>query len=258
MLSEPLNLIRGTADAQTLGILPESENDLQAIRNAIRDVLEEHIRHPFHTLREVGIQSDLRDALRRQLRPSFVALASPHPSEGRVAASWSSAHQTCRVALEMKITGPDISKSTSTDVVVLRAGDPVRLQWRGGGPGDAVAQIDAQHVAAAIEIKASPSTTAERRRYVRDVQRLSALQQNGSAGFFVVVDKSLALYGTPTNRRKSQSDWLKCPVVQCKLQLREVRLSAPENHNEPAVEIWDIASDDASWRPRCHLARARS
>ena len=228
-----------------------SNDDRNAIRQAIYDTLSAHIKAPFHTLREAGLQADLRTFLQSRLSPSTVSVAQPVPQNQHSSFAWSGGQTTTsRVALEMKIRSKSSEPVTVTDIVILQSKNPAILQWRNGGPGDVVSQISPEQVIAAIELKASPATPAERTRYIKDINKLIALTDIGIFGFFVHINKSISLYG---NHQKKPQDYTECLTLD-ELQktsdmVTKNKLSEGLQH-QPSVEIWDIAINDGKWMPR--------
>jgi hypothetical protein len=188
MLTQPVHIAMSTHD-ETL--------------SCIKALLADHADEPFGVLRESGVQAELRGHLLRAFPERVSArLDQPH-APGRFA--WQEPVLTKRVQLEMKVCYPaDAPADLRSDLVVLRhEGRDIHLTCHGNGPGDVVAALRYDDVEVAVEIKASPSrTTGERIKYAKDLHRLLVLNENCNiTGFFLLLDKSHARFGTVAPRR---------------------------------------------------------
>lgn len=115
------------------------------IREAIQQVLWEHVQEPFLLIREAGLQARLWCLLCDNLDPAVVnsqiRAKSPMHQHTRE-------FQTSRVPLELKVGGREKS-----DIVVFRADRKPRLTCWPAGPTDVVAKVEPDDVAAVIEMK---------------------------------------------------------------------------------------------------------
>jgi hypothetical protein len=104
--------------------------------------------------------------------------------------------KTNRTQLEMKIGGCECLSHGKTDVLLLKSSGPVKLTCHRHGPTDVIADIDADDVDAAIEIKACPSSMSGQRHKCRaDVTKLYQLvhAHPGIQAYFLLLDKSVSI-----------------------------------------------------------------
>ncbi len=189
--------------------MPLTQKEKGAVRRSIARVLREHAASPFATLREAGVAAELRAELLST--PPFGQLVTAGTARHRANSDVSQRYrlrsgspQTKRVQLEMTLE-VSVRRCSMRKVVdlALFTRSPT-LNWAANGPGDVVQQVPLQSVAAAIEIKASPSLdTDQRGQYVNDILWLLALKKSPENvdGFFVLLDKSSLIYG----------DWCRSP-----------------------------------------------
>ena len=153
------------------------------------------------------------------------------------------------------------------DIAILHPG--CALTCAQSGPGDVIQQIKTHDLSAAIEIKASPSKDLSAGgAYARDIDALLSMARSaGVKGYFVLLDKSSALYGadgitvSPT-RTEEWPRWMQDRPdafhhepylkqgsrkrVPGNLGQKNIRMSttAPGN-GVPYVEVWTIEWDMA-------------
>jgi hypothetical protein len=253
----------------------------QAIQHQIDRLMRDHIGQPFRILREAGVVAELRDLLLAD--PEF---SSPIPAT--VAARRGLAHsqtrpvQVARVQLEITaIPAQGLrqgAKVKTVDIAILHPECSLICAPR--GPGDVLQQIASCELSAAIEVKASPSSDLSAGgAYARDVEALLYLARTfGVMGYFVLLDKSSALYGVggitaspdhhdhwprwmqsrpdafhdePDRSLGSRKRW------PSNLQLKNIRLSnTPPARDVPHVEVWTIEQTHSQgiWRPTCRYA----
>lgn len=237
-------------------------DDIEAVRNAIRKFIERHRSRPFGILREIGVQSELKHLTDHYLvgRTHVMARLVDEPSN-----TTSIEVSTDRVRLEAKIQLPPNEESEQefrhdrTDLILYRA-EGVSLFRHPSGPGDVVYKTSPEAVLAAVEIKASPSVQSSLRvGYALDIVRLLRLRTYGIAGFFVLLDKSADLYREAGCQLKPMTgiDWLPSdnPCALSKilkvqdLQWGDVVVAreAPAAHTN-YIEIWDVSG--AEEKPR--------
>jgi hypothetical protein len=196
----------------------------RVIREAIRQILLEHVQGPFVLIREAGLQARLWSILRQNLTP---ALVNSEISAKSPLHQHTTEFQTSRVQLELKVGGPEKS-----DIVVFRADRRPRLTCWPAGPTDVVAKVEPDDVEAVIEIKAAPSQAREQRAaFADDILKLEELHAKHPqlACFFVLVDKSLSVPGAVCESSQ---------VVEGRAP-RDLREDAGSNA-ENRVEVWDL------------------
>lgn len=244
----------------------------EAVQRGLTALCTQVMREPFGILREAGLQAELRTLLIKQpeLRKRVPVKIIAHDSMPQGRFVWSAKllrRPLLRVQLEMKILegSPKERKFEDrmrTDVVVLKDSNnspqlptgAVRLKCYPNGPGDIVASLCQQDVAAAIEIKASPSIDkGQCFLYGKDISRLLDLahREAGLCAFFCVIDKSQSLFGeAPAGIRKHRSpvNWQDRAEVQACLGLsrRRMRLVADRPTKGPYVEIWSVSRGEAN------------
>lgn len=207
------------------------------IREAIQQVLREHVEEPFLLLREVGLQARLWCLLRQELKPGVV--------NSQIAAKRTSRHRhtrdfkTSRVQLELKVGG-----RKKSDIVVLRADRKPRLTCWPPGPTDVVAAIEPEDVEAVIEMKAAPSQSLKQRAaFDDDLEKLDNLRvkQPHIQCYFVLIDKSLSVPGATCDPTQAGS-WPLDP----ERRLRESLDGTSGNF----IDVWDL---DCSPDPKPRL-----
>lgn len=209
------------------------------------------VRRPFHTLREAGLQADIRDAVCRRLSSAEVLIDLNQRENSPLAFDWVAGQRSSRLQLEMKV-----SSRAKTDVVVLRRDAKVSLTCHDGGPGDVVASVRARDVLAAIEVKASPSRRDdEQARYARDLRKLLTLSDaHAISTFFVLADKSIELYGK-AETGISTLDW---DLLGRRHDLKVWRSANGRLTLDcPFVEAWDLELRNGRWSPRRVYVTAR-
>ncbi len=215
------------------------------IAKAIDIFLEEYIRSPFQYLRESSAQARLAELVKSQLRraqeplevAAQVTLDKPHKhfSHGNVL-------KTNRTQLEMKIGRCGCDAHGKTDVLVLKAAGPVNLTCHRHGPTDVIADIDAEDVDVAIEIKACPSSMNGQRHKCRaDVTKLYRLVEAHPKihAYFLLLDKSVSIPKLAAVSKPKHKDWL---------EDMNDRIRRKPPARRAFVEIWDLDAD--SLRPR--------
>jgi hypothetical protein len=200
----------------------------KTIREAIQQLLREHVEEPFLLLREVGMQARLWHLLRKAINPEFVtaqimAKNSLHQH--------TRAFKTSRVQLELKVGG-----RKKSDIVILRADRNPRLTCWPAGPTDVVAAIDPDDVEAVIEMKAAPSRAPEQREaFTDDIKKLDELRGKHPRiqCYFVLVDKSVPVPGASCDPSQSADDTWPLALP------RKLQASIAEG-TEEFVEVWDL------------------
>lgn len=211
----------------------------QVIREAIQQVLREHVKEPFMLLREVGLQASLWSNLRQTLSPAVVC-SQIRPKSRNSRHQHTRDFETSRVQLELKVGG----KRRKSDIVVFRADRKPRLTCWPAGPTDVVAAIKPDDVEAVIEMKAAPSQANElRARIDDDLQKLSELRAEHPQiqCYFVLIDKSVSVPGASCDPSLAQD----LPLDPAR-KLRE----SPENTGGNLIEVWDL---DCGSPPRPRL-----
>jgi hypothetical protein len=260
-------------------------NEPQAIEACIRKLLIDHINEPFNILREYGAVAQLRGLLLAGAfmtpvqKVTILGVRWPgHPQNPRV----------LRVQQEIKIDlsqhwllrGMSKTSTLSTDderaawlkgkektldIAIFR--DDVELECTGNGSGDIVASVASKFVGAAIEVKASPSKMPEQKgKYVEDIKALLDLKINAGVSdcYFVLLDKSIALYGgaLPTssahpciawNHSQQQGIHFKPPKGSSAINVNDLQSAGLHIANtapsQPYVEIWTIEPRSGTWQP---------
>jgi hypothetical protein len=198
------------------------------IRQAIQQVLREHVEEPFLLIREAGLQARLWGLLRQNLTPMVVhsQIKAKHPLHRHTRE-----FQTSRVQLELKVGG-----TLKSDIVIFRADRGPRLTCWAAGPTDVVAAVVPDDVEAVIEMKASPSRAREQREaFAEDITKLADLSTRYPhiECYFVLVDKSLSVAGATCDPSQADENW---PLEPSRI-LREG--SGANDGN--LVEVWDLA-----------------
>lgn len=217
--------------------MPLNPVDNRLVNGAIRDFLKDHVANPFDTLRETGAVADLKRFLSHALQSRGRHMARAQIQSRTGTRALSGPIQTQRVQLAMKLQRSDGSW-IELDGVVLHAEPHINvLQHHTSSPGDVIAQLRPQDVAAAIEVKASPSGAQQCQAYARDVVRLHDIAKSfGTSGHFVLLDKSLVLYGA-----KGRSNTNVPNINAGALSPLRICPTPPPKPNT-AVEIWFINS----------------
>ena len=170
----------------------------QVIRTQIEALLLGQIAQPFRILREAGLAAELRGLL--LANQAFSRTINAHVST-RAARLSGPARKVDIASVQMEITAfpspsqrPAVGPKT-LDIAILRAG--CSLTCAKNGPGDVIQQVGAQDLDAAIEMKASPSDDlGAGGAYAHDIDSLLRLARSeGVKGYFVLLDKSSAMYG---------------------------------------------------------------
>jgi hypothetical protein len=219
---------------------------MNAIRKGIEEALKDFIRAPFQIIREAGLSNEIGRAISVQLDPNISFYEMQFPNGNKTFSPLFPKGKTSRVQYEMKVPVSTIPETIKTvDIAILKCEKSVHLECRKGGPGDVVAKLRVEDVFAAIEVKASPSSRSDQRRaYEADILALSALSNVGIFAVFVIVDKSLELFGSWSPERKFDG-WLK---GEC-WEIRECDAdSLPPGGGW--VEVWDIETGNNGWAPR--------
>ena len=176
------------------------------IEHAICRLLKAHGERPFFILREAGMVAELRARMLDEDSPFEEAVSArlnarkagsklgarfDHSRFARIDVSPVQMEIAINTALQ---TPPGLWKKR-VDLAILNS-DP-ELHLRKNGPGDVIQQLAPASVAAAFEIKASPSADeAARGSYVKDILSLLWLRRHYKIpGYFVLLDKSHPMYG---------------------------------------------------------------
>ena len=184
------------------------------ITSAINTFLKECVRSPFQYLRESSAQARLAELIKTELRrknaplevAATVKLDKPHRHF-----FYGNAFTTNRMQLEMKIGGCRCDSHGKTDVLILNSVGPVNPTCHRHGPTDVVADIDADDVDVAIEIKACPSSMSGQRYKCRaDVTKLYRLvhAHPGIQAYFLLLDKSVSIPELAAVSAPKHMDWL--------------------------------------------------
>jgi hypothetical protein len=253
----------------------------QAIRHQIERLMRDHIGEPFRILREAGVVAELRGLL--LAHPEF---SSTIPA--RLLARKGKAHiqaravQVARVQLEitaLRASSQQLAaKAKTLDIAILQP--ECTLMCAPRGPGDVIQQILSGDLCAAIEVKASPSNDLSAGgAYARDVEALLHLARfEGVMGYFLLFDKSSALYGAdgiivsandqdvwPRWMQRRPDAFLYEPHSRLgsrkrffgSLMQKNISLSiTPPAVQTPHVELWTIEwnAEVAAWQPAVRYA----
>jgi hypothetical protein len=231
---------------------------------------------PFRILREAGVTAELRCLLLADpaFRDTIPARVSARHGKSPLPV------RTVQVAsVQLEITALPASgqqpagQLKTLDIAVLNSGCALTCAPR--GPGDVIQQIPSHDLSAAIEMKASPSNDLSAGgAYARDIKALLHLAQSaGVMGYFVLLDKSSALYGTDgitvsANDKDAWPRWLQDrpdaflhePHSQHGSRkrffgnLKQMNITVSKNPpmlDTPHVEVWTIEWDPATsaWQP---------
>lgn len=241
------------------------------VEKCIRDFLQHHISRPFGILRERGVVSELRNRLEQGVFPNPVPPAGfmHYPPKPPYAASGFNRSgvvtDVLRVQEEIETALLGTVRSGTVkqlDIAVL--GTSPKLHCAANGPGDVVQWVDPGSLDAAIEVKASPSVNADMKgEYVKDILALLNLRRghlNVGNCYFVLLDKSIGLYGQPAPsarlitwndqaqqdihfraRRSPTTKYTDLPSAGL-----HIASTAP---SQPYVEIWTIEQVSGTWQP---------
>ena len=240
-----------------------------------------HIDQPFRILREAGVAAELRCLLLADAAFSRTIQAQL-PTHAAKSSSPARAVQVASVQLEITaIPAPQQQPAgdpKTLDIAILHPG--CALTCARNGPGDVIRQIKIHDLSAAIEVKASPSKDLSTGgAYARDIDALLRLAKSGGVkSYFVLLDKSSALYGTDgitvsTTNTEELPRWMQDRPdafhhephrkqgsrkrVPGNLRQKNITMSstAPGN-GVPYVEVWTIEWDLArrAWSPVVRFA----
>lgn len=165
------------------------------VRHTIVKALEAFSAEPFYNLREADPQAELLGSLRSALQPALVDAHLKKKTGTLVPPTV----RTSRVHTEMRL-----GKNQWIDLVVFRSDVVPELELRPAGALDVIAPVRPIDLAALIEIKAAPSSSAaQQQSFVNDLKRLAqhTADLDHCLGFFVLFDKSLFLQGRKTRSR---------------------------------------------------------
>jgi hypothetical protein len=250
-----------------------TEPEKRYVESSIRSVLEEHCLNPFFILREAGVVAELRGRLLTAGSPfgratglSFIERVERPDNRRRYDHSGVVNTDVSRVQMEITVNAalaiPEQPWKKTLDIAILSARPQLRVH--DNGPGDVVAQVPPGSVAAAFEVKASPSADHKQRGlYVKDILTLLWLRRtHGIPGYFVALDKSQPLYGAHRDvPAQAPMDWRlegQRITIPSKVIANPSRngLSAWNLHisddptTEESVEVWMIDADGCTVRPR--------
>jgi hypothetical protein len=217
------------------------------IARAINTFLIEYIQCPFQYLRESSAQARLAELIKSELKREKVPLAvAAAVTLDRPHRHFFHGHRlkTNRIQLEMKIGRCQCESHGKTDLLLLNAAGPVNLTCHRHGPTDVVADIDAEDVDVAIEIKACPSSMGGQRKKCRaDVTKLYDLVKahRGIRAYFLMLDKSVSIPELATASAPKHMEW----VDELESKVRDKR---PQRR--PFVEICDIDAESLTPRRR--------
>lgn len=262
--------------------MPLTSPEDNAVQACIQDLLNAHVSLPFGILREHGVVSDLRGRLVHD--PAFnvpiapVFIGHPYQSPGprtpldvrriqqEIKLPLSSAWLSGRITFpsqQLKSAWQSVSATEKTVDIAILSSAP-QLTRKASGPGDVVARLNCQSMAGAIEVKASPSAQPGLKGdYVKDILALLDLARSGIDGYFVLLDKSLDLYGSPghpnaicwdsAHLQKLSIRESRRPSIQCpSLKAAGVTISASRPVSTPHIQVWTIGranSITGAWAP---------
>jgi hypothetical protein len=253
-----------------------SPTEAHAIHNQIESLLRAHIAQPFRILREAGVVAELRSLLLADPAFSRTIPARVSTRNGKSPLPVRTV-QVASVQLEitaLPVPGQEPAGQPKTlDIAVLNSG--CALICASGGPGDVIQQVPSEGLTAAIEVKASPSNDLSAGgAYARDIEALLRLARFSDVmGYFVLLDKSSALYGATgitvsASSQEASPRWMQDrpdaflhePHAKRGSRkrffgsLKQKNITVSNNHptlGTPHVEIWTIEWDmaTASWQP---------
>lgn len=263
--------------------MPLTPPECRCTRQAIAALLSDHVKAPFEILRERGVVAELRDRLKScpglgdlavaRLRPQAALHRHPAP---RAAARLV---RVRRLQLEMTATTRSPSAIAKALDIVILAPEPDVYHAR--GHGDVIQQTRPECLAAAIEIKASPSSDKTAGgEYAKDLFALLWLAgAYGVSSYFIVLDKAQDFYRQPDADPAATTEmpaWMApaegALVWRTRAHARSGRDAASErtsldllgielSSSEPAppfVEVWTVERQ-ATGQPaaRCRYATLR-
>lgn len=251
--------------------MPLTSTESRAVEDCLRELLRAHIAMPFGILRERGVVSELRNLLlegpfQDSVRPQEIVQypgrqgRQPTPCayvRDGVDTRVHRVQQEIETALEGRVRSGSVKQ---LDIAVLRQAPT--LHCATNGAGDVVQWVQPTSVDAAIEVKASPSTlNAQRGEYVKDIRALLQLAaRHQITGYFLLLDKSLALYGReslPPNviaweTSKAQSIKIRGPKKPDENvnSLSEAGISiSHECPARPHIQVWTVGLRNCRWEP---------
>lgn len=202
----------------------------------------EYINNPLRHLREVGLQSRLREIIQNHLGGSLPVNII---TTGKKSTGYSTKDTIDRTVLEAKI-----SNKEATDVVVLKNdGTPITNTLWPNGHLDIIAKIDIASVDAAIEIKASCSADgAECLKFINDINKLLKLTHPSGSKLdlerhFLLFDKSISIKEHASCNKNSKSSW---HTVTLSSMIWKLYPMPPTNKNTPFVNVWLLDSSGSS------------
>jgi len=246
--------------------MPLAAPEAVVLRDQIRALLLRYITSPFETLRERGAVAQLFNGLRTT--PAFGGMvdAHLHPASKLPRRFLPADHPISvgRVQLEFTVSCNDSGCPVEKDVDVVVFNDTPVLRYGGQGAGDVLQQVEASHLAAAIELKASPSgDLASGGEYAKDIFALLWLAEAKQVStFFVLLDTSLAPFADRSESPDTlvPGSWMEGTIylrtrgwdrlsdepATLKTSLRGLGIElSREVPDTPHVEVWSIQCDAA-------------
>lgn len=225
--------------------------EFNVVCNAIRQTLTDHITSPFGLIREQTLVSEIYRHLRNDkgiIQTTKAALQAPNPP----AFKWPGSPTVNRVQCEMQVDIKDATgavRPSVIDLVVFQAGKQVSLTVHGNGPGDVIQQVNTVDVAAAIECKASPSKLdGQKKSYTKDLQDLYDLAASqGTDCFFVLLDKTQPLYGTPVPLTPAWAKHQNWCISSIRIGHRGISPRAVKTATSPGISSKSRTSKPSVW-----------
>ncbi len=246
--------------------MPLNKKEQTAIKRHIKALIADHIARPFAILRERGQVAALRGRLSLSSKLSASVKAHLLPRTCNIAARPNTARRVDVNRIQLDITAvasspPDQpARRKTVDLVVLRR-EPLPSIYFARRDGDVIQQLDPRSLAAAIEVKASPSSDRSAGgEYAKDICSLLWLADAyGISAYFVLFDKSDGFYGIDSPNERCRVLWWDSRIARAftlryrnlNLEMNLSRLGIEFGERRPSgkayVQVWLPLRRDRKW-----------
>jgi hypothetical protein len=211
--------------------MPRDEKTFKQCQDAIKVVLEEHVKAPLFNMREEDFRSVLLQKLREKLEGKVSVVLKKDKTDDILPINKECREKafTSRVHAEVRLVTESRKHQATYDIVVLKnKPKPVVFRVRQSGT-DVLECLEPNDVAVIIEIKAAPSNR-QHRKFEEDIRKLRSRELGDSGKLLVVIDKSMPL-GMPT--------------IGCRMPNPSWRESLKEKGKRATdVEVWFLSEHE--------------
>lgn len=237
------------------------------VETAITALLTTYIQQPVQAMREIGLQSKLRDLIAKSLEPDCCGVQVVDVDCEDLGACPVSGWKVDRVQLEAKVWQADSPTSDRSDLVIFRSGRSVTLTRYPNGVLDIVSRVRADDVETVVELKAACTfDKGQRHLFRQDIRKLWDLAPNAVFDrHFVLIDKSLPVSLTPPlparkrapqaipvngwhteDEAKIRGEWPPKALDECWLNSPRPTLHDAAPVGRRFVHVWDLASSNGA------------